>query len=281
MPEDRTSEELSYLRTEVIRLRKSLNALTPPIEVLLKRRGFFIYKKQPEDDLFVPDQPYIDDYYRMLHKYSFRLFLRDAIKNQVLFSAEDVSRYTSAGVTRKYIDYLMQIGLAKSEDSGYTLSRHIRSFGATLEWFVAEVFKREFGAESIWGVKFKGNKAGGDYDLLAKFNGSLLYAEVKSSPPKQIYANEIMAFLARISELSPEISVFLMDTELRMKDKIVPMFEDALEKKEMAANEIGRIEKELFQIGDRIFIINTKDSIIHNIEVALKWYFRRKDDVRC
>ncbi|MDA8431842.1 MAG: hypothetical protein M0Z60_02640, partial [Nitrospiraceae bacterium] len=122
-------------------------------------------------------------------------------------------------------------------------------------------------------------KIGGDYDVIAKFDGSLLYAEVKSSPPKQIYDNEISAFLDRISDLRPEIAVFFMDTELRMKDKIVPMFEAELRRRHRRTLEVLRIEKELFQIRDRIFIINSKDSILRNIETVLSRYFRARGEV--
>lgn len=276
MSEDKTFDESVYLRNEVRRLRKSLNNMTPGVDVLLKRRGFRIYKKEPSEDLLIPDREFIDDYYKVLHKYSFRLFLRDLIKHQDFFTLEMVTRYASSEVTRGYIEFILSIGLIKKLTDGYRLARRpIKSFGETLEWYVAEVFKREFSAEAIWGVKFKRPTIGGDYDVIAKLDGLIFYAEVKSSPPRQVYDGEISAFLERVSDLSPEISVFLMDTELRMKDKIVPMFEDGLKKRFADSPEVKRMEKELFQIRDRIFIINSKDSIVRNIETVLNWYFRR------
>ena len=47
MDDDNHIEELACLRAEVNRLRKALNNLSPAIDVLLKRRGFSIYKKEP------------------------------------------------------------------------------------------------------------------------------------------------------------------------------------------------------------------------------------------
>ncbi len=275
MPDENTFDEVSYLKKEVKRLRESLNLLTPRIDIILKRRGFQIYKKEPSEDLLVPGLEFLDEYYKMLHKYSFRLFLRDVIKHQDFFTLDRVTRYATGDVTQDYLQYMVSIGLAVKQASGYKLIRHIKSFGETLEWYIAEIFKREFGAEAIWGVKFKRPNIGGDYDVIAKFNGSLFYGEVKSSPPKQIYDSEISAFLDRVSDLSPEISIFLMDTELRMKDKIVPMFENELKKRSAGTVEITRMEKELFQMLDRIFVINSKDSIVRNIEAVLNWYFRR------
>ncbi|MEW6109033.1 MAG: hypothetical protein AB1632_07715, partial [Nitrospirota bacterium] len=276
MSDEETRKELLYLRREVRRLRESLNILTPGIDVILKRRGFRIYKKEPSEDLLIPDRELIDEYYRMLHRYSFRLFLRDVIKHQNFFTSENVTRYATSNVTKDYLKFIYKIGLIEKHGRGYALARRpIKSFGETLEWYISEICGREFRFDAIWGVKFKRPRIGGDYDVIAKFNGSVLYIEVKSSPPKQIYDSEISAFFDRVADLSPEISVFLMDTELRMKDKIVPMFESELKKRFAEAPDVIRMEKELFQIWDRIFIINAKDSIVSNIEKVLNRYFRR------
>ena len=276
MPKEREFDKLVYLRDENRRLRRSINRLTASLDVLLKRRGFRIFKQAPSGDLLLPAEEFLDEYCRMLHRYSFRLFIRDVIKHQDFFQAENVTRYATAGVTADYLRYILSIGLIAKTGDGYQLARGpVKSFGETLEWYVAEILKREFCLESIWGVKFKRPCIGGDYDVLGRFNGSVLYVEVKSSPPKQIYAAEISAFLDRVSDLLPEIAVFFMDTELRMKDKIVPMFEDELAKKYAVPPAVTRMEKELFQIDNRIFIINAKDSIERNLEKVLNSYFRR------
>ena len=276
MAEDRDNEEIQLLHDEIKRLRKTLSELTPPIEALLRNRGFRIYKKEPSEDLVLQAKKFLNDFYEMLKKYSFRLFLRDVIKNQESFTREQVTRYATSDVTDAYIDFLLSIRVVETAGSQNfrLMKRPIKSFGETLEWFLCEIFKREFFAEAAWGVKFKRPRVGGDYDLIAKIEGSILYMEVKSSPPKQIYAGEITAFLDRVFDLSPEIAVFFMDTELRMKDKIVPMFEDELKKRFSSPPPVLRIEKELFQIWNRIFIINAKDSITNNIEKVLSFYFR-------
>ncbi len=276
MSEDKTPDETQALREEIKRLRKSLSELTPPLDVLLRRRGFRIYKKEPSEDLLLPENKFISRFYEMMKKYSFRLFLRDVIKHQRFFRLENVTRYATLEVTEDYLEYMRNICLIEKSSDGFRLSLGpIKSFGETLEWFVAEIFKVEFAAEAIWGIRFKRPRVGGDYDLIAKVDGSILYMEIKSSPPKQIYQKEISAFLDRVSDLSPEISIFFTDTELRMKDKIVPMFDEELKKRHDNPPKVMRIEKELFQIWDRMFIINAKDSIATNIEKVLSWYFRR------
>jgi hypothetical protein len=273
---DQPPDDIESLHNEIKRLRRSLSELTPPLDVLLKRRGFKIYKKEPSEDLLLPDKQFTGSFYEMLKKYSFRLFLRDVIKHQEFFRLEHVTRYATSTVTSDYVEYLRDLGLIELSSGGFKLiPGPIKSFGETLEWFIAEIFKKEFETEAIWGIRSKRPRIGGDYDLIAKVDGSILYMEIKSSPPKQIYQNEISAFFDRTIDLSPEICIFLIDTELRMKDKIVPMFEEELGKRYPAPPKVMRMEKELFQIQDKIFIINAKDSIAANIEKVLIWYFRR------
>jgi len=268
--------ELRRLREEVRRLRRELRELTPPLALLLRRRGFAVHTKEPASDLVVPVAPFIDAFYRLLHKYSFRLFLRDVIKHQDRFTADLLTRYATHRTVSGYIDRLGRMGLVEPQGSAVRLVRRpLLSFGPTLEWYIAELLKREFGAEVYWGVKFRGTRAGGDYDVLAKLEGFLLYLEVKSSPPKQIYDREVGAFLERADDLCPDMAVFLVDTELRMKDKIVPMFEQALAARGTGSPHPVRLERELFQVRDRLFIVNAKESIAGNIGAVLRRQFRR------
>jgi len=270
---DHDAEELAFLRDEVKRLRRELDRLTPSLEMLLKRRGFQAYKKEPANDLLVPEEPFRDSFYELLKKYSFRLFLRDVIKHQDRFTPEQVTRYSTARVIRSYLGYLRDIRLITEGAAGYVLSRRpVTSFGPTLEWYVAELLKREFGAEALWGVKFRRPRVGGDYDVLAKLDGALLYIEVKSSPPKQVMTSEVAAFLDRVDDLAPELAVFLMDTELRMKDKLVPMFEQELAKRSSEPPPVLRLERELFHVQERIFIVNAKENIGRNISTVVARY---------
>ncbi|MGO9612795.1 MAG: hypothetical protein ACLPX5_07155 [Dissulfurispiraceae bacterium] len=282
MSQKEPDSEIDLLKSEIRRLRKSIHELTPPLSVMLKRRGFSIFKKDPSDDLLLPGKDFIDGYYEMLKKYSFRLFLRDVIQHQPLFTLSQVTRYATKEVTAEYLEYLSKVGLIATERNFYKLTKGpIKSFGENLEWLVAEIFKRELLTEAFWGVKIKKTLSGGDYDLLAKIDGAILYMEVKSSPPKQIYQKEIRSFNDRVRDLMPEIALFFVDTELRMKDKIVPMFEDDMRLRSTEPPEISRLEKELFEVtkgkieGTRLFIVNAKDSIVGNIERILTHYFRR------
>lgn len=272
--------EIAVLKEELRRIRERVRKDSLPVEDMLRRRGMVIFKKEIKDDLLFPkDTSEEERFYEKLKKYSFRLFLRDLIKHQSGFSLKDLIHYTTEKVAREYLDYCIKCGIITPLEKGrFTLSKvPIRSFGSTLEWFISKILEREFGAPTIWGVKFKDTLKGGDYDLISNIEGKILYMEVKSSPPKQIYDTEIRAFLDRIKELGPDISIFFMDTELRMKDKIVPMFDLELEKiYGVKRPEIQRMERELFCIDNRIFILNSKDNIVTNIGTALNWYFRKR-----
>lgn len=278
MSEQHDQKAYARLEQELSRLRHQLNIVSSPLAVLLKRRGFRIFLQEPAGDLLIPSKRHRGVFYDMMARYSFRLFLRDVIKHQAFFTPGMVARYATDDVTAQYISYLLSIRLIIGKDDGYAVAgKQVRSFGETLEWYVAEIFRQEFSAEAVWGVRFKGRRTGGDYDVIAKLDGMLCYTEVKSSPPKQIYESEIAAFLDRVDDLAPEIAIFLMDTELRMKDKIVPMFDAELATRGKGDIPVERMEKELFRIGRRIYIINAKDSIAGNLQNVLSTYFRGDD----
>lgn len=272
--------EISVLKEELRRMRERFRKDSIPLEDMLKRRGMVVFKKEVRDDLVLPmDASQEGAFYEKMKKYSFRIFLRDIIKHQKGFSLKDITHYTTEDVAKGYLDCCLDWGIIRSleKDKYFLALSPIRSFGSTLEWFISQILDREFGAQAIWGVRFKNTNKGGDYDLIANMEGRVIYMEIKSSPPKQIYDNEIRAFLNRIEELGSDMSVFFMDTELRMKDKIVPMFDIELEKRYGTGRpEIVRMERELFCMEDRIFILNSKDSIVTNIGTALNWYFRRR-----
>lgn len=270
------TDEIKTLKAEIKRLRKTVSRLTPSLETMLRRRGFAIYKKEPADDLLKPVRRYASAYYRLLKKYSFRLFLRDVIKKQDSFTLQDVTIYTTLDVAAEYLDFLLRSGIAERADGTYRLrKRPVKSFGETLEWFVSRIMINDLQAETVWGVKFRKHRTGGDYDLISKVDSLLLYMEIKSSPPKQIYASGIKAFLERTADISPDIAVFFVDTELRMKDKIVPMFEDELGKRYDKPTAVRRIQKELFHINRKVFIINAKGGITSNIETVLAFVWQK------
>ena len=282
--------EIQSLRKKVRSLTKEIDSIKPastedpsPVEKMLKMRGIKVFRKNPTDRLFFPpDLPlsYKTRFYEMMKKYSFRLVLRDMIKFQNGFRIQDLTRYCSSRVVQGYCDLLCETGMIVKDGRGRyrTCVSPLYSFGPTLEWFIAGVFQREFVSPAIYGVSVKNTPSGGDYDVMASWNQRLVYVEVKSSPPKGVERNEISTFFSRMEDILPEVAFLFNDTQLRMKDKLVVMFEEELERRYGRESKtlypVERLIEELFHVQNRVFIVNSKKDVVGNFQYCLKHFLR-------
>jgi hypothetical protein len=276
-------KKVRQLSNEVESLRNSFFEDASSVERMLKMRGIKISRRNPAEGLFFPldlPLPFEDKFYEMMKKYSFRLVLRDMIKHQNRFRVQDLTHYSSAKTAQAYCHLLCEMGAIVEDGKGGYRTRisPIYSFGPTLEWFVAEMFKREFASPAIYGVSLKQTPSGGDYDVIASWNQRLVYVEVKSSPPKGIESSEVSSFFSRIDDLLPEVAILFNDTQLRMKDKLVVMFEEEMEKRHGRRSRpvypVERLVGELFHVRYRIFIINSKKDVTENFHTCLNRHLR-------
>jgi hypothetical protein len=281
----------STLRSAILALEKEVQDFRDEIlkekeqRVLgtLIRRGLRCYPREEERGVLLPTaKRFRAEFYSHLKKYSFRLFLRDVIKNKDSFSLEDLLRYCSLRSAEGYLRFLVCAGVVlPTRQSRFMLKdTRISSFGETLEWFVCQILETEFYLPSLWGVRVKDNRGGGDFDVVALMEGSLVYVETKSSPPKHIEQRDIQAFFDRLEVLAPDLAIYLEDTQLRMKDKIAIMFEKELRRrfgslcrKRYPLNRLGR---EIFGIQDRLFITNSDPDLITNLDLCLGRYLRSR-----
>ncbi|HSR10159.1 MAG TPA: hypothetical protein VLS90_01845 [Thermodesulfobacteriota bacterium] len=273
----RLKEDISLLRSdESVRLSALLGAL--------RRRGLEPFRlNSPRHLLFPPgfSESGKDRFYEMFNRYSFRLFLREILNRKSAFRVSEVVRFSTPATGRKYLRELLGLGLADSAGrAAFALRRPAPSLGPTLEWFVAEVLRREFACPAVHGLRCRGSRYGGDYDVVALLEGLLVYVEVKSSPPKNIEGDEVGAFFSRLGDLLPHIALFLVDTELRLKDKIVPFFETALMARGVrgpggngSPPDIEKIGDEIFFLPPRIYILSSKRSIRRNIGLCFRKHF--------
>lgn len=254
-----------------------------PVEKMLMMRGIKVFRKNPTDRLFFfPELSpfYRTQFYEMMKKYSFRLVLRDMVKYQNRFAICDLTHYCSSKVVQGYCNLLCEMGVIVKDGRGKyrTQVSPLYSFGPTLEWFVAEMFKKEFASPAIYGVSVKNTPSGGDYDVISSWNQRLAYVEVKSSPPKGVEQNEISTFFSRMDDILPDAAFLFNDTQLRMKDKLVMMFEEELERRYGRESKtlypVERLIEELFHIQHRIFIVNSKKDVVENFQICLKHYLR-------
>jgi hypothetical protein len=256
-------------------LRVAMGRDTTCLQEVLRRRGIAVARANPADDLLFPARlsaHMTNRLYDLLKRYSFRLFLRDVITHRDHLTEQALTRFCSRKTVEEYLELLRKTRIVQGGGGGRCrLAKSLQSFGPTLEWLVAQIFQREFHSPALWGVRLLDMAPGGDYDVLTLVEGDLLYVEVKSSPPKHIEQREIAAFMDRVGELIPNAALFLVDTELRMKDKIVPMFEEECRRRERPAHP-RRLVDELFLCADRIFLVNSRPGLVSGLGRCLRFW---------
>lgn len=217
-------------------------------------------------------------FYRLFHKYSTRLILHDLLVHQPQCTLPDLTHYASEEKVAEVLDQLQGLGLISRWHPGEIVTHFPESLrmGWLLEWYIAAVLEMEFGTPAIFNVGLRGTRAGGDYDVLASWLGKLLYIEAKSAPPRGIHNPEIGAFLERVLEVKADLVVFLNDTHLRVKDKIVLMFEEELIKLKGVGSlkqmPVERVREQIFHIDHYVYITNTRRDIRSNFKIIFHDY---------
>ena len=269
------------VRLERVEARQVVQGLSE-LKGMLRRRGLDIFRFNPQGHLLLPSfrtEGAQTRFYDLFKKYSFRLFLREVLSRGSPFRVADVVRYSSLKTGRKYLRALTESGLVEylAGEDYRLLELPPVSLGPTLEWFMAEVFRKEFSCPALYGLRCKGTRCGGDFDVVSAMESRLIYMEVKSSPPKNIEGVEVHEFFGRLEDLQPHLAFFFVDTELRLKDKIVPLFEaerDAAGYPNPA--DAGRAEKigdEIFFLKPALYLLGSKRSIAGNLEVCFRHFF--------
>lgn len=248
-------------------------AKAPPSEPLamLRRRGFDPRPSRPDlpfDPKLPPER--LEAVAALLRHYAFRLFLRGAILQRAGFTPVEATRYVNAAKARGMAEACVEAGLAERLDRGrYRLLHPARSFGGTLEWWLARELHERFGCETAFGIRSGAAGVGGDLDVVAACEGKLVYVEAKSSPPKHVTVEEIAAFLQRVRALRPDVTLFVVDTALRLSDKILPLFAEALAKDGAAPREPRRLFRETWALTPHLFLVNAKEELVENVGRAL------------
>lgn len=238
---------------------------------MLARRGLRPSRAHP-DLPFPPDLAgqTADRLAEQLGHYAFRLFLRGAIQRAEGFRPEDATAYVSAAQARAFAERLVELGLAVEHGRDrYRLVRRAASFGGTLEWYVARELARWLGFDVATGVKFHARGIGGDLDLVAAAEGKLVYIELKSSPPKHLSGGEVAAFFDRLDLIAPDLALFVVDTALRLSDKVVPMLAEERSRRTGAGAPARRIERELWAFGSWLYVVNSRPDLMMNIGRAI------------
>lgn len=256
----------------------SRDARPSPVSRALLQRGLAVSECCVAQRTFLPylsSAPKREAFRRLLHSYAFRLFLRDIIVLRNRYLPERLGPFFTPECVEEMATQAERLGLIRRGKAGTIrfLAEDVTDFGETFEWYLAEILRRQFQADVLWGVTIPGLSCGGDFDILALLSGKLLYIEAKTSPPKHIELKEMRAFVARVKTLSPDLAVMVVDTHLRMKDKLVPLLSEALREEGKGDREMIRLERETFGWDGRLFLTNSKRDIGGNLAVCLRSYF--------
>jgi hypothetical protein len=238
---------------------------------MLARRGL-----RPEKTVGdVPFPPQFDgqpaeELSEWLGHYAFRLFLRGAIRKSSDFLPADTTRYLTKAQSRNYAEVLIALDLAEKIARGrYRLKWAARSFGGTLEWYVGRELARRFGFDAVTGIKLHVRGVGGDLDVVAAAEGKLVYVELKSSPPKNLAASEMAGFCERLSLLRPDLSLFVVDTALRLSDKVLPMLIAEFRHRGYGTFKPKRIAAQVWALTPHVYTVNSSRDLMANIGKAI------------
>lgn len=249
------------------RVRRSL----PEPLAMLVRRGLAPRLSRP-DLPFDPSlpAPALDAIADQLGHYAFRLFLRGAILAPAGFLPSEATRYLDAGRARAMAEACVALGLAERRPEGrYRLRVRARSFGGTLEWWVARELSARLGMEVATGVRSGAAGVGGDLDVVATAEGKLVYLELKSGPPKHLTDAEADAFLRRVRALRPDVAIFAIDTALRLSDKVLPLLSRALERAGAAPAPPRRLVRDTWALGPHLYLASAKEDLVENLSRAV------------
>ncbi len=249
------------------------HVVLPPGDALamLVRRGF-----RPEET--VADLPFprdlaqaaVERLAELLGHYAVRLFLRGAIQRPDGFTPVQATRYLKPAQARGYAEELVELGLAERlPRNRYRLVFPAATFGGTLEWYVSRELARKYGFDVATGVKLHVPGVGGDLDVIAAAEGKLIYLELKSSPPKNLSVAEVGAFLDRVYFLRPDVTVFVVDTALRLSDKVLPMLLEEFGRRRNSVPPARRIGPELWALTPHVYLVNGRRDLMNNIGRAI------------
>ncbi|HSD30093.1 MAG TPA: hypothetical protein VLL75_22525, partial [Vicinamibacteria bacterium] len=206
----------------------------------------------------------------LLDHYAFRLFLRGAIQRASGFRASEATRYVQGKAARAMAEELVALALAgRVGRSRYRLLHPPRSFGGTLEWYLARVLAVRLGFDAATALRFGAPGVGGDLDVVAAAEGRLLYVEAKSSPPRQISEGEVRAFFDRLEALRPDLALFVVDTALRLGDKVLPMLASEAARRAGRPAAPRRVVREVWALAPRLFAVGAKGHLGVNLAAAV------------
>jgi hypothetical protein len=238
---------------------------------MLRRRGFFTTPGKMRlpfpTDL---EEARATELAERLSHYAFRLFLRGALQAGPAFDAEEATRYLAGAQAHAMAQALVDLELAVPlGGTRYRLLHPVHSFGGTLEWYVAHELRWRLGFDVALNRKVHAPGVGGDLDVVAAAEGKLIQLELKSSPPKHLTIEGVSAFFDRVHALRPDLALFVVDTALRLGDRVVPMLEAVHRQRRRDALPARRVERGVWALGAHLYAVNARADLMANVGRAI------------
>ncbi|MDR7483179.1 MAG: hypothetical protein QN183_10135 [Armatimonadota bacterium] len=273
--QDETRLRALEARIDALERRLSLGGLS--VEAALRRRGWRVSAACATAHVLLPrgaDAGQLDRFYQDLHRYHFRRLLQEVAELGGV-SGEEVARLEArwgAQTVHRTFARLAAYGLLERRGQQFALTVALRTFGGTLEWFVAQVLQRDFLAPAAWDVRIREIRGGGDFDVLAVLDGRLAYMECKGSPPYNVPADALAEFVGRIRRLGPDLAALVLDTTLQIDRNIIANLRPLLASAPGAAPEIARVAAGLYEVrgGAPLFVITSRRSLVANLGRCLR-----------
>lgn len=276
-----------YLLQELDKINSELRIIRDyfdkSLERSLKLRGYTIIESCSLDRIILPrgkDIEINEKYYQLLFHYRFRRLLSDIIqvKNSGFVNLELLTTRWEWEEISEYFDFLILSGiLEKKENKYYFPYINLDNFGETLEWFIAQVLKREFFIPAIWGVKLLDISGGGDFDVLGLIENCLLYIECKTSPPNNVRLRDLWEFLRRREVLGSQLTIFLIDTTLKVERNIIDNIKMLLDKRfsPNRSNEVVKEKEGIYFFPPNLFVLQGKGDFIINFQHIFRKFLGR------
>ncbi|MDR7542735.1 MAG: hypothetical protein QN120_00615 [Armatimonadota bacterium] len=265
------------LAARVDALERQMALAGQSVEGALRRRGWRPKAHSSLEHILLPVPPEparLDRYYQDLRHYHFRRLLQEAVEQGVLSppAVRSLEARWGARAVARTLNRLVDYGLLVRTQAGFAACGKIRSFGGTLEWFVAQVLIREHLAPAAWDVRLHEIRQGGDFDVLAVLDGRLGYFECKGSPPYNVSADALAQFLDRCRRLRPDFAVLVQDTTLKIDRNIIANLQALLGAGAGLPRHLVRTSEGIYEAEDgmKLFVVTGRRSLAANLARCLR-----------
>lgn len=153
-----------------------------------------------------------------------------------------------------------------------------RQMGVTFEWFIAEAVKREMSGIASFGVHLEHLRTGGDYDVVARLDDVVVHIECKAGAIGGITQAQIAEFIKRDGELSPNLTLFVIDSGNLTTDFIGKWIEAGW--KDIGMGECRprlrhmRGRGQFYEASATKYVVTNNKNLISNIRLAVYHHHR-------